>query len=75
MPATRKNLAVTPVTLQRETGLGAGPCDVTAGVLNRSDEAGDRISTSSLELDGHVAQTMRVTLQPYGAAQPRPSRR
>ena len=57
-----KNLAVTPVTIQRDQASGQDRVTVTAGVLNRSGEAVTDVPVA-LELDGHVAQSARVTVQ------------
>ena len=62
-----RNVAVTPVSLQREQVSGQDRVTVTASLLNRSDETISDLPVM-LEIDGHVAQTARVTLQPYGAA-------
>ena len=64
---TVKNLAVTPVTIQRDTSSGQDRITVTTGVLNRSEEAVTDLPVS-LELDGHVAQSVRVSVQPNGSA-------
>jgi hypothetical protein len=62
-----RNLAVTPITVQRESVSGQDRVTITAGVLNRSDQAitGAPIA---LELDGHVAQNATVSVQPFGSA-------
>ena len=61
-----KNVAVTPVTLQRDAASGQDRVTVTGNVLNRS---GDTIRdlAVSLEVDGHVAETATVTLEPHAA--------
>lgn len=61
------NYAVTPVTIQRDEAQGQDRVTITAGVLNRSGEAVSDLPIS-LELDGHVAQTSRVTVQANGSA-------
>ena len=61
-----RNVAVTPVSLQREQVSGQDRVTVTAGVLNRSEEVITDLPVS-LEVDGHVAGTTRVTLQPHSA--------
>jgi Aerotolerance regulator N-terminal/von Willebrand factor type A domain len=66
-PSGGKNLAVTPVTIQRDVASGQDRVTITAGVLNRSDEAVNDLPIS-LELDGHVAQTGRMSVQPNGSA-------
>jgi hypothetical protein len=62
-----RNIAVTPVSIQREQVSGQDRITVTAGLLNRSDETITDLPVM-LEIDGHVAQTAQVTLQPHGAA-------
>ncbi len=62
-----RNLAVTPITVQRDQSSGQDRVTVTAGVMNRGDEAVTDAAVS-LELDGHVAETARVTVQPNGSA-------
>ena len=62
-----RNIALAPVTIQREQVSGQDRVTVTAGVLNRSDQTVTDVPVA-LELDGHVAQTARITLQPYSAA-------
>lgn len=64
---TVKNLAVTPVTIQRDSASGQDRVTVTAGVLNRSGEVVTDLPIA-LELDGHVAQSAKVTVQPNGSA-------
>jgi hypothetical protein len=61
-----RNVTVTPVSLQREQVSGQDRVTVTAGVLNRSDETLSDVAVS-LEVDGHVAEATRVTLQPHAA--------
>jgi hypothetical protein len=65
-PDNTRNVAVTPVSLQREQVSGQDRVTVTAGVLNRADDRMGDVSVS-LEVDGHVAETMRVTLEPRAA--------
>jgi hypothetical protein len=62
-----RNVAVTPVSIQREQVAGQDRITVTASLLNRSDDIIADLPVS-LEIDGHVAHTGRVTLQPHGAA-------
>ncbi|HUE88516.1 MAG TPA: BatA domain-containing protein, partial [Vicinamibacterales bacterium] len=62
-----RNIAVTPVSIQREQVSAQDRITVTAGLLNRSDQTVTDLPVS-LEIDGHVAQTARVTLPPHGAA-------
>jgi hypothetical protein len=62
-----RNVAVTPVSIQREPVSGQDRIVVTASVLNRSDETVANLPVS-LELDGRVAQSATVTLQPHAAA-------
>jgi len=65
--ASTKNLAVTPITIQREQASGQDRVTVTAGVLNRSNETVTNLPIA-LELDGHVAQTAQITVQANGSA-------
>ncbi|HXG89709.1 MAG TPA: BatA domain-containing protein [Vicinamibacterales bacterium] len=62
-----RNLAVTPVTVQREQVSGQDRVIVTGGVLNRSSDAVPDVPVA-LEIDGHVVQTLRVSLDPNGSA-------
>ncbi len=62
-----RNVAVTPVSIQREQVSGQDRVTVTASLLNRSDETITGLPVT-LEIDGRVAQTAQVTLQPHGAA-------
>ena len=62
-----RNVAVAPVTIQREQVSGQDRISVTASLLNRSDETITNLPVS-LELDGRVAQSATVTLQPHAAA-------
>jgi hypothetical protein len=59
-------VAVTPVSLQREQVSEQDRVTVTAGLLNRSDEPVRDIPVA-LEVDGHVAETVPVTLEPHAA--------
>ena len=61
-----RNVAVTPVSLQREQVSGQDRVTVTAGLLNRSEETVRDIAVS-LEVDGHVAETVSVTLDSHAA--------
>ena len=61
-----RNLAVTPVSVQRDQSSGQDRVTVTAGILNRSGEVVTDVPVA-LELDGHLAHTVRVTLQPHSA--------
>jgi hypothetical protein len=63
----RRNIAVSPVSMQREFVSGQDRITVTANLLNRSDETISNVPVS-LELDGRVVQSATVTLQPYAAA-------
>lgn len=62
-----RNVAVSPVTLQREQASGQDRITVTANLLNRSDETISNLPVS-LELDGRVVQSATVTLAPHTAA-------
>jgi hypothetical protein len=62
-----RNLAVAPVGIQREQVSGQDRVTVTAGLINRSDETVSSIPVA-LELDGHVAQSLQMTVQPHGSA-------
>ena len=64
---TTKNLAVAPASSQREQVSGQDRVTITTGIINRSDEAITDLSVM-LELDGHVAQTVRVNIQPHASA-------
>lgn len=67
VPATAtRNVAVTPATVQREQVGEQERITVTAGVLNRSSEAIADLPVA-LELNGLVAHTVRVTLEPMAA--------
>jgi hypothetical protein len=60
-----KNVAVSPVSIQRDSASGQDRITVTANLLNRSDET---ITVPvSLELDGRVVQSSTMTLQPFAA--------
>ena len=61
-----RNVAVSPVSIQREQVSGQDRVVVTANLLNRS---GEPITLPvSLEFDGRVVQSTTVTLQPHAAA-------
>jgi len=62
-----QNLAVTPITIQRQQVSGQDRVTITAGVLNRSNQPVTDV-TFTLELDGHTAATARVTVQPNASA-------
>jgi hypothetical protein len=61
-----QNVAVTPVNLQREQAAGQDRVTVTANLLNRSDAAVNNLAVS-LEVDGHVAETVHLSLEPHAA--------
>jgi hypothetical protein len=68
IPASEtRNLAVTPITIQRDQAAGHDRVTITAGVLNRSDEALNDVSLS-LEIDGLVRETARLSVQGNGSA-------
>ena len=58
-----RNLAVTPVTMQRDQSSGQERVTVTGGRAQSQRRSRHRIPVS-LEIDGHVAQTARVSVQP-----------
>jgi hypothetical protein len=60
-----RNVAVSPVTLQRDQVSGQDRVTVTANLLNRSDA--EITVPVSLELDGRVVQTTTVVLGPRAA--------
>ena len=62
-----RNLAVAPTTSQREQVSGQDRVTITTGIINRSDEVVNDAPVM-LELDGHVAQTVRVNIQPHASA-------
>jgi hypothetical protein len=62
-----RNVAVAPVSIQREQVSGQDRITVTASLLNRGDEAVNNLPVA-LELDGRVAQSASVSLQPHAAA-------
>ncbi len=62
-----QNLAVAPVSIQREQVSGQDRVTVTTGVLNRSDKIATNVPIV-LELDGHVTQSLQMTVQPHGSA-------
>ena len=64
---TTRNLAVTPITVQRDQASGQDRVTITAGVLNRSEETVTDLPLS-LEIDGLVRETARVTVQASGSA-------
>jgi hypothetical protein len=61
------NLAVTPITLQRDQSSGNDRVTITAGLLNRGDEAVSDVPLS-LEIDGLVRETSRLSVQAQGSA-------
>jgi hypothetical protein len=61
-----RNVALSPVSIQREQVSGQDRVVVTANLLNRSDEP--ITLPVSLEFDGRVVQSTTVTLQPHAAA-------
>ena len=61
-----RNVAVSPVTIQRDQVSGQDRITVTANLLNRSDETISNLPVS-LELDGRVVQSATVTLTPHTA--------
>jgi hypothetical protein len=62
-----RNLAVVPVGIQRDQASGQDRVTVTAGVLNRSDQAVDNVPIS-LEFEGRVVQSAQLNVQPHGSA-------
>ena len=62
-----RNVAVSPVSIQRDQVSGQDRISVTANLLNRSDEVLTNVPVS-LELDGRVVQSATVSLQPHAAA-------
>jgi hypothetical protein len=62
-----RNVAVAPVAIQREQVSGQDRITVTASLLNRSDETIENLPVA-LEIDGRVAQSTTVSLQPHAAA-------
>ena len=62
-----RNIAVSPVTIQRDRVGDQDRVTVTANLLNRSGEAIANAPVS-LELDGRVVQSATVSLQPHAAA-------
>ena len=62
-----RNVALSPVSIQRDQVSGQDRIIVTANVLNRSDETITALPVS-LELDGRAVQSATVTLQPHAAA-------
>ncbi len=61
------NVALTPISMQREQVSGQDRLTITAGVLNRGNEAVTNLPIA-LELDGHVAQSAQVSIEPHGSA-------
>ncbi len=61
-----QNVAVTPVTIARETFSGQERVIVTAGAINRSQTPVTNLNVS-LEIDGRAVQTMPVSLAAFGA--------
>jgi hypothetical protein len=61
-----RNVAVSPVSIQREQVSGQDRVIVTANLLNRSSEP--ITLPVSLEFDGRTIQSTTVTLQPHAAA-------
>jgi hypothetical protein len=62
-----RNIAVSPVSIQRDRVGEQDRVIVTANLLNRSSDAIDNVPVS-LELDGRVVQSATVSLQPHAAA-------
>jgi hypothetical protein len=62
-----KNVAVAPISMQRESVSGQDRVTITAGVLNRSEEVVTDLPIA-LEIGGHVAQTAKVTAEAHGSA-------
>ena len=69
-----RNLAVTPVRMQREQVSGQDRVTITAGVLNRSDESVTNVPVA-LEFDGRVAQSAQLIGRSRTARPRRPFRR
>lgn len=61
------DVAVTPVALQRETFSGRERAIVSAGVINRGDQA-VRDLPVQLEIDGKAVETVRVSADAHAAA-------
>lgn len=66
-PGDGVNLALTPVTLQRQSVQGQERIGVTAGVLNRSTTAVNDVGLQ-LEIEGRVVQTLKASLAPNASA-------
>ena len=66
-PGEGVNLALAPVTLQRQSVQGQERVGVTAGVLNRSATAVNDVGLQ-LEIEGRVVQTLKVSLAPNASA-------
>lgn len=62
-----RNIAVSPVTIQRDAVSGQDRISVTANLLNRGADTITNLPVV-LELDGRAVQSATVTLQPYAAA-------
>ena len=62
-----RNVAVTPVSIQRDQSSGQARITVTANLLNRSAETITNLPVS-LELDGRVVQSVNVNVPPHAAA-------
>jgi hypothetical protein len=62
-----RNVAVSPVTMQRDSVSEQDRITVTANLLNRSDQVITNLPVT-LDLDGRVAHSATVTLQPFSAA-------
>ncbi len=61
------NLALAPVGIRREQVSGQDRVTVTAGILNRGSQVAADVPVT-LELEGHVAQSLQLTVQPHGSA-------
>jgi Aerotolerance regulator N-terminal/von Willebrand factor type A domain/Putative glutamine amidotransferase len=61
------NVAVTPVSVQREVFAGQERVIVTGGAINRSATPIKDLNLS-LEIDGRAVQSVPVSLEPHGAA-------
>ncbi|MEO8680697.1 MAG: BatA domain-containing protein [Vicinamibacterales bacterium] len=66
-PVDGVNLALTPVSLQRQTVQGQQRVTVTAGVLNRSATPVNDVGLQ-LEIEGRVVQALKVNLAPNASA-------
>ncbi len=65
--SSTSNLSVTPVSLQRATFSEQDRVTVTGGVTNHSSSPASNVEVS-LEIDGRVAQTERVSIEPNSSA-------